>query len=175
MAIFTPNIKVETINKCNDLKITDNSIFTVETPKSLYESRVITITKTDGSTQTIDFSIGDNDPDTITLTDYLKGKDYYISLEIVYSAEEINPDYIVTWNGNHISTCNALISRSKLLNTCNCGCEDSECTISKLTKLDTSIENSIYAASFSLGEIAQAFLDQSLNIAQALESDCNCK
>jgi hypothetical protein len=175
MAIFIPNITVETVNKCNDLKITDNSIFTEETPKILYSTRTITITKTDGTEQIINFPIGGINPDIITLTNYLKGLDYYISIKIVYSGE-IEEQYIVTWNGNHISTCNAEVGRSKFMNKidCSCGCEHNKCDISNLSKLDTTIENSIRAATYGLGVKAQTFLDASLDIIKVLESDCNC-
>lgn len=175
MAIFIPNLTIETINKCNDLRITDNSIFTDETPKSLYDKRTLVINYTDGTSEEYDFPIGGSNSDTITISNFSVNKDYYVTINITYdNTVPIDPEYIVSKNFNHISTCNALVGRSKLITLCDCSCDD-KCTISKLTKLDTSIENSIYAATFQLAEISQAFLDQSLNIIKSLDSDCNCK
>ena len=175
MAVFIPSVKIETNNNCNDLKITDTSVFTVETPKTLYTSRIITITKTDSTTQTINFPINGTSVDEITIANYLVGLDYYISIKIVYSAISLPAQYVVTLDRNYISTCNAEVARSKFINKVDCGCDCvNKCDISNLAKLDTTIENSIRASTLNLGIMAQTFLDSSLDLIKVLESDCGC-
>src|SRR6476646_6812698 len=175
MAIFTPSITIETINSCQDLKITDTSVFTSPLTEDVFTSRTITITQTDGTITTYNFPIGLSIDNFITLSNFLNDKDYYITVTIDYEFDNVGTPDTATISLNHISTCNALLGRSQLLLDIDCSCTDTaKCNISNLAKIDTSIENSIYAASFSLGEISQEFLDQSLNLINSLKSDCGC-
>ena len=176
MAIFSPNFNVETVNKCKDLKITDVSVIPALLILSNFLTRIVSITTTLGVTSTHNFPIVNLTSDVLTLSNYSLDKDYYLSIDIdyVFNNEAVLNDTKKV-SKNCISTCNALLGRSNLLKDIDCGCSDEDkFNISNITKIDTSIENSNYAAIYGLGEISQAFLDQSLSLIKTLKSDCNC-
>jgi hypothetical protein len=176
MAIFSPDFTVETVNKCKDLKITDISPIPALLILSNFISRIVTITNTLGVVTTYVFNISNLTNDVLLLSNYSLDKDYYLNVKMsyIFNNESVSND-TKDINKNCISTCNALIGRSNLLDSITYECtEQYNCNISTLSKIDTSIENSNYAAIYGLGEISQAFLDQSLNLIKIFKSDCNC-
>lgn len=176
MVIFSPNFNVETVNKCKDLKITDVSTIPAQLTLNNFLTRAVSITSTLGVVVNYNFPIVNLTNDVLTLSNYSLDKDYYLTINISYMFNnELVLNDLKNVSKNYISTCNALLGRSNLLQNIDCGCSDKDkCNISNIAKIDTSIENSNYAAVYELGEISQAFLDQSLSLIKTLKSDCNC-
>lgn len=168
------SIKAETLTNGKDLKLTDNSVYDVTTPKSLFDNRHITITFSDGTEVEKEFPYDNTNNSIVDSITYANvfSKDSIISIKVEFiyvnsgtATEELE--------FNYISNILNIKQRSKLANAI-CGCDDCNDEYSNINKIDVNLKSAEYAAQFKEIEKAQKFLDKATDISDSLNNK-NCK
>ncbi len=167
---FTPNTSADGA----DLLITDTSTYGGALPKSVFTDRSVTITKTDGEDETIDFPYtgsGDGVQDVLTVTGFFD-KDYYLTIDVTWEFDNEGDPDTETATLDYLSHYNALICFVTTSDDTDCGdCDCHESVI--LNKLSNYIDNAILWAKFGNGVKSQKYLDACKDICDSLD-DCNC-
>lgn len=162
---FTPNTSVDG----NDLIITDTSVYNDTLPKTVFTSRSILITKSDATTETVDFPYdgsANTVEDEITIADFFD-KDYYLTIAVTWEfSNEGTPD-TETNTLDYLSNYNALIGFVRAADESEYNEESTSSTL--LTKLNNYIEAAILWGKFGNPQKAQKFLDACKDINDSLE------
>lgn len=176
MATFTQGFTITTSSDGTNLLITDTSIYGGLLPKSVFTSRSVTITKTNGDVYTINFPYtgsADNVQDVLTITNYLD-KDYYLTVKVDWAFNNEGTPDTDDYTLDYLSNYNALVCFVNTADATDFDCDSCDCSDSEvLNKLSNYIDNAILWAKFGNGVKSQKYLDASKDICDSLE-DCNC-
>jgi len=152
-------ISIQTLSNGSDIKVTDNSLYTVDNPKSLYSNRHLVFTFADGTQIIKEFPYTNT---TNTIVDVITYPNFYITDFIVSVQVDFVSGVTETITVNYISFNKSLNFRSIIANSISLydPTNNNDNSLGLLSEIDTNIESARYAAEVSQMSKSQKFLDR---------------